>query len=215
MRFLVRTTAADPLQLVPAIRSRVATVEPDEPLFDAFSMKQILYEDIASEYVLSVVFTAIAIIALAVAAVGVYGLVAHDVTQRTREIGLRLALGAAPASVIRMVLSDGTRPVLYGGVVGLAAAVALAFATAATFLGNARESDRLPGRGRHGLIRGARRQLHAGAPRQPDRPGARAARRVGDFDVRRVPAGHSSRPPARSGAVLSSPAWRRCRWRSV
>ena len=139
MRFLVRTTAADPLSLVPAIRARVAAVEPDEPIFEAFSMKQILYEDVASEYVLSVVFTAIAIIALAVAAVGVYGLVAHDVTQRTREIGLRLALGAAPGSVIRMVLSDGTRPVLYGGAVGLAAAIALAFATAATFLGNARD----------------------------------------------------------------------------
>jgi len=117
----------------------VATIEPDEPIFDAFSMKQILYQDVASEYVLSIVFTAIALIALAVAAVGVYGLVAHNVTQRTREIGLRLALGAAPAAVIRMVLSDGTRPVLYGGVVGLAAAVALAFATAATFLGNARD----------------------------------------------------------------------------
>jgi len=139
LRFVVRTTAADPLQLVPAIRARVATIEPDEPIFDAFSMKQILYQDVASEYVLSIVFTAIALIALAVAAVGVYGLVAHNVTQRTREIGLRLALGAAPAAVIRMVLSDGTRPVLYGGVVGLAAAVALAFATAATFLGNARD----------------------------------------------------------------------------
>jgi len=139
MRFVVRTTADDPLQLVPAIRARVAMIEPDEPIFDAFSMKQILYQDVASEYVLSIVFTAIALIALAVAAVGVYGLVAHNVTQRTREIGLRLALGAAPAAVIRMVLSDGTRPVLYGGVVGLAAAVALAFATAATFLGNARD----------------------------------------------------------------------------
>jgi putative ABC transport system permease protein len=139
MRFLVRTTAADPLSLVPAIRGRVALVEPDEPIFDAFSMQQILYEDVAVEYVLSVVFTAIAIIALGVAAVGVYGLVAHDVTQRTREIGLRLALGAAPGRVIRVVLSDGTRPVLYGGAVGLAAAIALAFATAATFLGNARD----------------------------------------------------------------------------
>jgi putative ABC transport system permease protein len=139
MRFLVRTSAADPLSLVPTIRGRVAVVEPDEPIFDAYSMKQILYEDVASEYVLSVVFTVIAIIALGVAAVGVYGLVAHDVTQRTREIGLRLALGAAPGNVIRMVLSDGTRPVLYGGVVGLAVAIALAFATAATFLGNARD----------------------------------------------------------------------------
>jgi putative ABC transport system permease protein len=139
MRFLVRTTAVDPLSLVPAIRGRVAVVEPDEPIFDASSMKQILYGDVASEYVLSVVFTVIALIALGVAAVGVYGLVAHDVTQRTREIGLRLALGAAPGRVIRMVLSDGTRPVLYGGVVGLAAAIALAFATAATFLGNARD----------------------------------------------------------------------------
>jgi putative ABC transport system permease protein len=139
MRFIVRTTSDDPVQLVPALRSRVAAVEPDEPIFDAFSMKQILYEDTASEYVLSIVFSAIAVIALAVAAVGIYGLVAHDVTQRTREIGLRVALGAAPAAVVRMVLSDGTRPVFYGGVVGLVAAAALAFATAANLGADARD----------------------------------------------------------------------------
>jgi predicted permease len=139
MRFIVRTTADDPLQLVPAIRGRVAALEPDEPIFDARSMNQILYGDVASEYMLSIVFSVIAIIGLAVAAVGVYGLVAHDVTQRTREIGLRLALGAAPANVIRMVLSDGTRPVLYGGVFGLVAAAALAYATAASLMADARD----------------------------------------------------------------------------
>jgi len=139
MRFLIRTAVADPLPLVPAIRGRLAAVEPDEPIFDAFTMDQVLYEDTASEYILSVLMTVIAIIGLAVAAVGVYGLVAHDVTQRTREIGVRLALGAQPASVVRMVVGDGARPVIYGGLVGLAAAIALAFATAASVEGNARD----------------------------------------------------------------------------
>jgi putative ABC transport system permease protein len=139
MRFLIRTAVADPLPLVPAIRGRLAAVEPDEPIFDAFSMEQVLYEDTASEYVLSVLMNAIALIGLAVAAVGVYGLVAYDVTQRTREIGVRLALGAQPATVVRMLVGDGTRPVIYGGLVGLAAAIALAFATAASVMGNARD----------------------------------------------------------------------------
>ena len=60
-------------------------------------------------------------------------------TQRTREIGVRLALGAQPASVVRMVVGDGARLVIYGGLVGLAAAIALAFATAASVEGNARD----------------------------------------------------------------------------
>jgi len=139
MRFLVRTAITDPVQLVPAIRSRVAALAPDDPVFDTLSMDQVLYEDTASEYTLSMLLTAIAIIALAVASVGIYGLVAHDVTQRTREIGIRVALGARPAAVIRMVMGDGTRPVLYGGVLGLAAATALAFVTAASVIGDARD----------------------------------------------------------------------------
>jgi hypothetical protein len=198
MRFVVRTTADDPLQLVPAIRARVAMIEPDEPIFDAFSMKQILYQDVASEYVLSIVFTAIALIALAVAAVGVYGLVAHNVTQRTREIGLRLALGAAPAAVIRMVLSDGTRPVLYG----------VSSASQWPSPSPSRPPPRSWGTrairsstcgGLDGLVRRARGQLHAGATREPHRSGrsvTRLTRRVNERShARHALAGHPSRRP--------------------
>jgi len=139
MRFVVRSAAADPASLVPAIRSRLAAIQPDDPIFQVLSMDEVLYGDTASEYILSILTMAIALIALAVAAVGIYGLVAQDVTRRTREIGVRLALGAQPAAVVRMVVGDGTRPVLYGGLVGLVAATALAFATAASVMGNAKE----------------------------------------------------------------------------
>ena len=62
MRFLIRTAVADPLPLVPAIRGRLAAVEPDEPIFDAFTMDQVLYEDTASEYILWVLIAVIALI---------------------------------------------------------------------------------------------------------------------------------------------------------
>ena len=139
MRFVVRSAVADTASLVPDIRSRLAALQPDDPIFQVLSMDEAVYGDTASLSTLSILTMAIALIALAVAAVGVYGLVAQDVTQRTREIGVRLALGAPPAAVVRMVVGDGTRPVLYGGLVGLAAAMALAFVTAASVMGNARE----------------------------------------------------------------------------
>ena len=139
LRFVVRAATADPLQLVAPIRRVAATLEPDQPIFDALSLEQALYNDGASAYTLALLLAAIGVIAQSVAAVGIYGLVSHRTTRRTREIGVRLALGASRGTVTRLVILQATLPVACGGFIGLIAATALAFATAGAVSSNARD----------------------------------------------------------------------------
>ena len=109
-------------QSVQAIRAQAAALEPDEPIFDAASMEQVLFNDQASLYTLAGLLGAIAFVALCLAGVGIYGVVSYMVTQRTREIGLRMALGARPGTVLRMVIQQAARPVAGGGLLGVPAA---------------------------------------------------------------------------------------------
>jgi putative ABC transport system permease protein len=122
---VVRSAGADPLQLVPAIRARVADIDRDQPIDDVASMSQVLFDDLAGTYVLTALLAAIGACALAMAAAGVYGLVSYSVAQRAREIGVRVALGARPGVVVRMVLLAGVRPVAAGSVIGLVVALVL------------------------------------------------------------------------------------------
>ena len=103
---------------------------PFQPEHDGF-WSLVLYDDLAGSYVLAAVLTATGVIALILCGAGVYGIVSQGVVQRRREIGVRIALGARPGDVVRMVVADGTRPVVAGGAVGLIVAIALALATAA------------------------------------------------------------------------------------
>jgi putative ABC transport system permease protein len=93
-------------------------------------MSQVLFDDLGSTYVLAAMLTVIGLVALLLSAAGIYGVVSHAVAQRRREIGVRLALGARPGAIVRMVVGHGTRPVLAGGLIGLLAAVAIAFGSA-------------------------------------------------------------------------------------
>jgi ABC-type antimicrobial peptide transport system permease subunit len=113
--------------------SQAAALEPDEPIFDAASMEQVLFNDQASLYSLSGLLGAIALIALCLAGVGIYGVVSFMVTQRVREIGLRMALGARPGTLLRMVMQQAVRPAAGGGLLGVPAAVALVYATSGVF----------------------------------------------------------------------------------
>jgi predicted permease len=124
---VVKTAVADPLQLVPAIRTQVAGIDRDQPIHDVATMSQVLFDDLGSTYVLAAMLTVIGLVALLLSAAGIYGVVSHAVAQRRREIGVRLALGARQGAIVRMVVGQGTKPVIVGSLIGLLAAVAIAF----------------------------------------------------------------------------------------
>lgn len=126
MAVVVKSAGASALQLVAGIRAEVARIDRNQPIHDVALMTQVLFDDLAGTYVLTALLTAVGLIALCVSAAGVYGLVSSSVAQRGREIGVRMALGARPGVVVRMVLASGARPVAAGGLVGLIAAVVLA-----------------------------------------------------------------------------------------
>ena len=130
---VVRTDTPDPLQSVQAIRAQAAALEPNEPLFDVASMEQVLFNDQASVYTLAGLLGAIAMVALCLAGVGIYGVVSFMVTQRTREIGLRMALGAPPGAVLRMVIEQAVQPVAAGALLGAPAAFALVYTISGAF----------------------------------------------------------------------------------
>jgi putative ABC transport system permease protein len=123
---VVKSVGPGALQLVPPIRAAVARIDLNQPIHDVALMSQVLFDDLAGTYVLTALLTAIGAIALCLAAAGVYGLVSSSVAQRRREIGVRIALGARPSVVVRMLITSGARPVAAGGVVGLVAAFGLA-----------------------------------------------------------------------------------------
>jgi putative ABC transport system permease protein len=133
MAIVVRTDGLDPLASVQAIRAQAATLEPNEPIFAVASMEQVLFNDMASTYTLAGVLGAIAIVALCLAGVGIYGVVSYMVAQRTHEIGVRMAIGARPGDLLRMVMQQAAQPVAAGGILGAPAAVALVYATSGAF----------------------------------------------------------------------------------
>jgi putative ABC transport system permease protein len=128
---VVKSAAADPLALVPAIRAQVASIDSNQPIFDVATMSQVLYDDLAVSYILTAILTTVGLVALVLSAAGIYGLVSFSVAQRRKEIGVRMALGARPDWIVRMIVAHTARPVATGSVLGLAAAIAVSLALAA------------------------------------------------------------------------------------
>ena len=116
---VVRTTE-DPLALSIPIQQQIAALDPALPVYDILTIDQIVGKTTASQSFSATLVLAFAALSLLLAAIGLYGVLSYLVTQRVREIGIRIALGAQRSQVLQMVLLDGLRPVFIGLLIGLA-----------------------------------------------------------------------------------------------
>jgi putative ABC transport system permease protein len=116
-------TAIDPLVMAPAVRAALRRIDPDQPVTGIRSMEQVLDESLGARRFPMLLLGIFSAVALVLAAIGVYGVVSCVVSQRTREIGIRVALGARRASVIRLVVGRSLVPIAVGMVLGAAAAL--------------------------------------------------------------------------------------------
>jgi putative ABC transport system permease protein len=117
--------AADPNQLISSVRGAIKEIDPDQPIYSVRTMNEIRAESVAGERLNLTLLSLFAGIALVLAIVGIYGVMSYSVTQRTHEIGIRMAIGARPRDVFKMVLAQGMKLALIGVVLGLGFAFAL------------------------------------------------------------------------------------------
>jgi putative ABC transport system permease protein len=120
---LVVRTTGNPASLENAIREQVRAVDSDQGITKMELLQQMVSDSIARPRLEAAVLTAFGVIALGLACIGLYGLIAFSVAQRTREIGIRIALGASKAGIFRMILGDGFRLTVVGVSLGLAGVV--------------------------------------------------------------------------------------------
>lgn len=124
MTFVLRTDG-DPLQLAMAAQRAVQSADPDQAITELTTLEAVVHDSIARPRFFTLLLSLFAALAVVLAAVGIYGVLAFAVRQRTREIGLRMALGADHRETLLLVVRQGMRPAMLGLAIGVAAAVAL------------------------------------------------------------------------------------------
>jgi putative ABC transport system permease protein len=122
-RFLVLRTTGDPLRAQAQLRELVTGIDPQEPLNHVMTMSDIVERETAQTKMQAALLAGLAVLALTMACVGIYGVMAFLVAQRLQEIGVRMALGAQPRNILRLVLGHGTKLALAGVAIGIVSAV--------------------------------------------------------------------------------------------
>ena len=122
---LVVRAVSDPANLTPAIRNQVLSIDKEQPISGIRTLEQLVSTSIAEQQFSMLLLGVFASVALALAAVGIYGVLSYAAAQRTHEIGIRMALGARAGEVLKMVIGQGMGPALLGVALGLGAALAL------------------------------------------------------------------------------------------
>jgi putative ABC transport system permease protein len=115
----------EPLSLASAVRGQIAALNKDQAIFNVRTMEQVVTQSVAPRRFSMMLLTLFAVVALALASLGIYGLMSYAVTQRAREIGVRMALGAQSGAVLRLMIGQGMTLALVGVALGLVASVAL------------------------------------------------------------------------------------------
>ncbi len=122
---LVARTLSDPMSFSVPVQKKIADLDPELPVSEILTMQQIIANSLGNVSLSAGLVLAFAVLSLILASVGLYGVLSYVTTQRTAEIGVRLALGARREQVVRLMLRDGLQPALYGMVLGLAASAGM------------------------------------------------------------------------------------------
>ncbi|HEX6732913.1 MAG TPA: FtsX-like permease family protein, partial [Pyrinomonadaceae bacterium] len=146
-------TDVEPLSLASAVRGQIAELNKDQAVFNVRTMEEIVSQSVAPRRFSMMLLSIFAVVALVLASIGIYGMMSYAVAQRTREIGLRMTLGAQKGNVLRLVIGQGMKLALVGVVLGIVTAVALT-RTMKTLLFGVSATDPLTFAGIAGLLAG-------------------------------------------------------------
>jgi putative ABC transport system permease protein len=140
---LIARTTRDPSAIAPAVRTALREIDPGQPLVNVRTMETAMAGTVAQPRLQMILLMVFAGVAVALAIIGVYGVMAYTVSQRAAEIGVRMAIGASPGNVVGMVVRQGAVLAAAGVVVGFAGAAAAARAVQSLLFVEARGSDPL------------------------------------------------------------------------